>query len=130
MITPDESGQISVHVDFNKQETYQYWVSEKADNHWHGASWSNIGEKDNPSTFNSGETFSFTFSTTDGWRAKKSKWRLNSFQVNGYDVNVPTSYNVGSKAETTLPSGTKIIIECIKSAVGLFSDYNFTYKLL
>lgn len=128
------SNAISVEVIFTKQETYSYWVANPNVANWHSASWDGIGNKDNKLTFDSGNTFDFRFSTTDGvvgsdriigGEGSETIFRLNSFQINGYDVQVPSTYNVGATESTTLPSGTIVTITCVTAPE--YHDYGWDF---
>lgn len=138
------SNAISVVVTFTKQEKYSYLVENPNLVNWHGAEFEGIGTSANETTFNSGQSFTFRFSTTDGntgrdslfEKGKGSQWRLNSFQINGYDVQVPLTYDVGANTSTTLPSGTIVTIKCVtapKENDGWLGNYwnpaNFTYEV-
>ncbi len=102
---PQTGNEIDVRVTYTKVNKYSYSVANTADAHWHNATWS-VTKK---TKYTAGQEFSFTVETAKG--TNEYDWQLNSFQINGEDVKVPTSYDVNASAETTLKTGTKITIK-------------------
>ncbi|MBO1720751.1 InlB B-repeat-containing protein, partial [Extibacter sp. GGCC_0201] len=110
---PSDGDMIHVSVTYKKATEYFAWVDNTSLKNWHGATWSGSigGSESQKSGFNPGEAFTFNVRTAQG--TQKYDWRLNSFQINGEDVNVPTSFEVGASAATTLSTGTGILIQLV-----------------
>lgn len=114
---PDpETGKIEVEVEFKAVDSYHYWVENMNLANWHGATWENIGDQSGKKEFDAGSTITFKLKISDEreWDNLSYKylyWRLDSFSINNEYVNVPTTYNQGAKAPTTMSTGTKVNIE-------------------
>ena len=110
---PSDGDMIHVSVTYKKATEYFAWVDNTSLQNWHEATWSGSigGSESQKSGFNPGEAFTFNVRTARG--TQKYDWRLNSFQINGEDVNVPTSFEVGASAATTLSTGTGILIQLV-----------------
>ena len=127
---PAEGDTIHVSVSYKKATNYFAWVDNINLQNWNGAAWSgSIGRSEaQKSSFNPGEAFTFNVKTARG--NQNYDWRLNSFQINGEDVNVPTSFEVGASALTTLSTGTTVLIKLTEKTPSYYYDkYQYTYDV-
>ncbi|MFR9273087.1 MAG: InlB B-repeat-containing protein, partial [Clostridia bacterium] len=127
---PADGDTIHVSVSYKKVIEYFAWIDNIRLQNWHGATWSGSigGSEAQKSGFTPGETFTFNVKTARG--TQKYDWRLNSFQINGEDVSVPTSFEIGASASTTLSTGTRIIIKLTeKIPSNNYDKYQYTYDV-
>lgn len=124
------TGDQEVKINFKKTESFQF-TYDNGD-----IRQGNITSPESGFTFQNGETFSFTLKSKeygelpDGG-GKGGEWHLNQLNINGYYINLPTSFDnsaLNKPVSTDLPNGVVVEVEMTernKDGHG----YNFTYEV-
>lgn len=146
--TFDERKEYNLHFEYTEIKSSRYIQIdiEKDDNYTitageiqHGGICTDQGVKDkieNPQPTPSvvpGDDVTFMF-YSQSWTGlddgKYIEWYLNMMTINGENVNVPKSYDVGSTSrETVLSDGSTVTITLVKKEVGLYwMDGDLSYE--
>lgn len=107
------TGDQEVKINFKKTESFQF-TYDNGD-----ILQGNITSPESGFTFQNGETFSFTLKSKgygelpDGG-GKGGEWHLNQLNINGYYINLPTSFDnsaLNKPVSTDLPNGVVVEVE-------------------